>query len=147
MNEGNEQNRCWERQKLTSTRVCEISTNLIGNGVASNSFRRLRGSNGQSQFLADRAADEPANAVRLPARYRHDLRQRGSAFPLKQSQHTVGLVDLGRAIGLCRGFCGHGWRLLDVSCSLGSSSTGATSGVPCAISGDKGSATLSTAIC
>src|SRR2546422_7759599 len=89
-----------------SSDVCSSDLARLSAGDAVNAFAVLAacGVYGQPHFLAQRPADEPAYAVRLPAGGLHDLGERRAALPLEQAEDRGLLAAVAGCGGLVATF-------------------------------------------
>ena len=99
---------------------------LRADGIGANAARALARQNRQSHLLAERSADEAANAMSLPAGNLHEFLQRGAALALQQVKDVGGLAA--PVISLVRGSA-FGARSVAVAFLVAGQPTGATSGV------------------
>src|SRR3989449_7282625 len=89
-----------------SSDVCSSDLARLSAGDAVNAFAVLAacGVYGQPHFLAQRPADEPAYAVRLPAGRLHDLGERCATLTLEQAQDRGLLAAIAGCGGLAASF-------------------------------------------
>src|SRR5262245_51719145 len=84
-----------------------LRASLLGDAVDALAILALHGCNREPHLLPQGAADEPADAVRLPGGSLHQLAQSRSLGSLDQAQDHGGLAALADAIGFwLSGFLG-----------------------------------------